>query len=141
MVGEAKTLNIELPLTSSMGPTKLTPFLRRNLVNSRRNIFTLMTSLFSWSLLIVMMGLCMFVALHLDRMYNKLVMLGKIFPFVIVFFFLFALRYFVNYAPLLRTVCKFMYLVCHLALFLHRVLCVYQCNSVRGSSFFFSRFP
>ena len=42
---------------------------------------------------------------------------GKFFPFVFRFLtyflscvlFLFALRYFVNYAPLLRAVCKFRY--------------------------------
>ena len=32
--------------------------------------------------------------------------------------FLFALRYFVNYAPLFCTVCKFSYIVCYLTLFL-----------------------
>ena len=31
--------------------------------------------------------------------------------------FLFALRYFVNYAPLLRAVCKFSYIVCYFAYF------------------------
>ena len=144
LVGEAKALTIELPLTSSIGRTELTPFLRRNLINLRRNILTLMTSLFSWGLLIFMMGLCMLVALHLDRMYNKLVTLGQIFPFVFVFLhllvivysFSFRSQYFVNYAPLLRTVCKSIYLVCYLALFLPRVLCAFQCNSVRGISFF-----
>ena len=52
-----------------------------------------MTSLFSWGLLIVMMGLCMLVGLHLDRMYNKLVMLGQIFPFVFVFLHLLVIVY------------------------------------------------
>ena len=55
--------------------------------------------------------------------------------------FLFALRYFVNYAPLFCTVCKFSYIVCYLTLFFTRVLRVYQCNSVRGSRFFFSDYP
>ena len=36
---------------------------------------------------------------------------------VIVYSFCFAPRYFVNYAPLLRAVCKFGYIVCYLALF------------------------
>ena len=31
--------------------------------------------------------------------------------------FLLALRYFVNYAPLLRAVCKFSYIACYLTLF------------------------
>ena len=37
---------------------------------------------------------------------------------VIEYSFCFALRYFVNYAPLLRAVCKFGYIVCYLALFI-----------------------
>ena len=46
---------------------------------------------------------------------------------------------FVNYAPLLRAVCKFGYsLLSPPPLFFTRVLRVYQCNCVRGSSFFFS---
>ena len=53
--------------------------------------------------------------------------------------FLFALLYFVNYAPLLRALCKFGYSLLSPPFFT-RVLRVYQCNSVRGSSFF-SRFP
>ena len=51
--------------------------------------------------------------------------------------FLCALRYFVNYTPLLRAVCKFGYSLLSRPYFT-RVASVYQCNSVRGSRFFFS---
>ena len=53
----------------------------------------------------------------LYRWFRSKIMLGQFFPFVFRFLtyllscilFLFALRYFVNYAPLLRAVCKFRY--------------------------------
>ena len=55
-------------------------------------------------------------------------LLGLIFPFVSVFSLtchrvpFFALRYFVNYAPLLRAVCELSYLVCCLAPFYSRAM-------------------
>ena len=59
-----------------------------------------------------------------------------------VFFFFSLSCNFVNYAPLLRAVCKFGYSLLSPPppFFFTRVLRVYQCNCVRGSSFF-SRFP
>ena len=50
--------------------------------------------------------------------------------------FSFRCPYFVNKAPLLRAVCKFGYIVCYLAPFFFTR--VYQCNSGRGSRYFFS---
>ena len=57
-----------------------------------------------------------------------------------VFFFFSLSCNFVYYAPLLRAVCKFGYSLLSPPPFFTRVLRVYQCNCVRGSSFF-SRFP
>ena len=70
---------------------------------------------------------------------------ANFFPFVFRFLtyllscilFLFALRYFVNYASLLRAVCKFGYIVCYLALFLPASISVTLLVAVD----FFSRFP
>ena len=57
-----------------------------------------------------------------------------------VFFFFSLSCNFVNYAPLLRAVCKFGYSLLSPPLFFTRVLRIYQCNCVLGNSFF-SRFP
>ena len=56
---------------------------------------------------------------------------------VIVYSFCFALRYFVNYARLLRAVCKFGYIVCYLAHFLPESISVTVFVAVE----FFPGFP
>ena len=90
-------------------------------------------------------------AASVDRVFVflKKFVLGQIF-FLLVFrflayllsciLFLFALRYFVNYAPLLRTVCKFRYSLLSRP-YLLPVLRIYQCNNIRQSRLFFPRWP
>ena len=50
---------------------------------------------------------------------------------------LFALRYFVNYAPLLYVLYVNFVIVCYLASIYYQFLRIYQCNNIRRSRLFF----
>ena len=76
---------------------------------------------------------------YFNKKVGRYTAVGQIFPLfsfshslVIVYFFFFALRYFVNYAPLLEAVCKFGYIVYCLATFFLPE--IFSCLSVKQCS-------